>query len=325
MKSETKAVQTEVTTPDTVVDALGWPANCETGYIDVAGGQVDYRLYGKGKPGTAVIVLHGGPGSLASDLWKQYAIGFSRPIVFFNQLGTEGSLVSKDIKNFDEFKEYCTVEKFIDQVDAVVSYFGFEDFVILGHSWGTMLAVEYAAAKRPGNLKGLILAGPFLKVERWIRDAERLIKTLPEGEKIWEKIRECEAAGEYDEEYSKINELYSDNFYSRNEGASDGTPSHEKTSVVTGDDVYNYMWGPTEFSCTGTLQGHDSTPLLKDIPVPVLYLCGEYDSGTPEAAKEYEALTPKGEVCVLPGCGHDAPRERPLEFNAAVDAFIARA
>ena len=320
-----QAVQTEVTTPDTEVDELGWPSeNCEKGFIDVDGGQVDYYVYGKDKPGTAVIILHGGPGSIASDLWKQYAIGENRPVVFFDQLGSEGSIVSEDIKSFDEFKEYCTIEKFVDQVDAVVNYFDFDEFVLLGHSWGTMLAVEYAAAKQPDNLKGLILAGPFLRVDRWIDDAERLIKTLPDGDEMWAKIQECESTGEYDDEYEKINEVYSENFYSRNEGAFDGTPEWVETSVVGGEDVYYYMWGPTEFSCTGTLKGHDSTPLLKKIKIPVLYLCGEYDSGTPEAAKEYEALTPNGEVCVLPGCGHDSPRERPLEFNAVVDAFAAR-
>lgn len=312
---------TEVTTPETIVDEFGWPADCETGYIDVAGGQVDYRLYGKDQPGTAVIILHGGPGGTAAELWKQYAIGQNRPVVFFDQLGSEGSLVSKDIRNFDDFKKYCTIEKFIDQLDAVVNRFDFDEFIFLGHSWGTMLAVEYTAAKRPANLKGLVLAGPFLSVDRWLADAERLIKTLPDGEEMWRKIQECVSAGEYDEEYDKINEIYSNNFYSRTEGAFDGTPSLTDTPVISGDDVYNYMWGPTEFSCTGTLQGHDSTPLLKKIDVPILYLCGEHDSGTPEAAKEYVTLTPNGEISVLPGCAHDAPRERPLEFNAIVNAF----
>ena len=325
-KNSAKAVQTEVTTPETPVDELGWPSeNCEKGFIDVDGGQVDYYVYGKDKPGTAVIVLHGGPGSISSDLWKQFAIGENRPVVFFDQLGTEGTLVNEDIKDFDDFKKYCTIESFVEQVDAVVGYFDFDDFVLLGHSWGTMLAVEYTAAKQPDNLKGLILAGPFLRVDTWVADAERLIKTLPDGDKMWAKIQECESTGEYDKEYDKINEIYSENFYSRTPGAFDGTPGWAETSVISGEDVYYYMWGPTEFSCTGTLKGHDSTPLLKDIDIPVLYLCGEYDSGTPEAAKEYEALTPNGEVCVLPGCGHDAPRERPLEFNAAVDAFAARA
>ena len=85
------------------------------------------------------------------------------------------------------------------------------------------------------------------------------------------------------------------------------------------------MWGPSEFSCTGTLKGHDSTHLLAGIDVPILYICGQFDSGTPEAAEWYISMTKDGELCVLPGCGHNASRERPEEFNAAVDAFADRA
>jgi proline iminopeptidase len=84
------------------------------------------------------------------------------------------------------------------------------------------------------------------------------------------------------------------------------------------------MWGKSEFSGTGTLHGADSTPLLKDINVPILYICGEYDNGTPEAAVYYRSMTKNGEICVLPGSAHDLTRERPKEFNAVVEAFIDR-
>ena len=40
--------------------------------------------------------------------------------------------------------------------------------------------------------------------------------------------------------------------------------------------------------------------------------------------KWYESMTPDGELCVLPGCAHNASRERPQEFNAVVDAFADR-
>ena len=108
-------------------------------------------------------------------------------------------------------------------------------------------------------------------------------------------------------------------------GANDGTPKDPQAAhTIPGLSVYEYMWGPSEFSCTGTLKGHDSTKLLPRIGVPVLYICGEYDSGTPEAANWYLSMTPNGELCVLPGCGHNACRERPVEFNAVVGAFADR-
>lgn len=322
--TEEVAEETAEDTAEEAVDTGGWAEGLTTGYIPVDGGQVFYRMYGADKPGTPVIFLHGGPGASSYYFFKQYAVGENRPVVFYNQLGSAGSDVSDEYTTADQVKELFTIEHFVDEVETVVEYFGFDEFVILGHSWGSMLALEYAAAKQPDNLKGLILAGPFLKVETWIDDAGRLIQSLPDGDAMWATIQECEATGVYGEEYDKINEIYSNNFYNRNPGSTDGTPEEPETKVVDGVDVYNYMWGPSEFSCTGTLQGHDSTPLLAKIDVPVLYLCGEYDSGSPEAAQYYNSMTKNGEICVLPGCGHDAPRERPEEYNAVVDAFAAR-
>ena len=123
------------------------------------------------------------------------------------------------------------------------------------------------------------------------------------------------------EEYQKVNEIYSKNFNSRVEDANEGTPTDGKSRNIEGLSVYNYMWGPSEFSCSGTLRGHDSTHLLSKIKVPVLYICGEYDSGTPEAAKKYMAKTPNAQLQVIPGCAHNASREKPKEFNKILKDF----
>ena len=40
-----------------------------------------------------------------------------------------------------------TVEHYIDELQTVIDYFGFDKFILYGHSWGTMLSVEYALAK----------------------------------------------------------------------------------------------------------------------------------------------------------------------------------
>ena len=305
----------------------GWPPGQEQGLIPVDGGQVLYHYYGKDKRGIPIIFLHGGPGSNGACFFKQTALASDHPLVIYNQLGSTGSPFSDEISTTDQALPYLTIGHFVDEVQTVVDYFGFEEFIICGRSWGSMLAVEYAAAKQPAGLKGIILDGPFLNVDRWCQDAERLIKSLDNGEEYWETVKKCEENGDFDSpEYTRIDEIYSDNFYSRVNGANDGTPEDTPAAHIIPDlSVYNYMWGPSEFSCTGTLKGHDSTALLERISVPVLYICGEYDSGTPEAAKWYLSMTPNGEMCVLPGCGHNASRERPEEFNAVVDAFANRA
>ena len=301
-----------------------WPEGMKTGYIPVDGGKLLYRMFGEDEPGIPIIFLHGGPGSACYYFFKQCELAKDRPIVFYNQLGSAGSDVSDEYTTADRVKNLFTVDHFVEDLDEVIKFFGFDEFVLLGHSWGCMLAIEYAARKKPEGLKGIILSGPYLKTELWVEDAGRLIRTLQGGDAMWSHVLECEAKNQYDEEYTGIVELYNNNFYSRVPGAMDGTPREPDTKVVDGVRVYEYMWGRADFSGTGTLHGCDSTPLLKEVDVPILYLCGEYDNGTPEAAKYYRSFTPKGEICVLPGCAHDLTRERPEEFNAVVEAFLRR-
>ena len=303
-----------------------WPDGQEEGLIPVEGGSVLYHYYGKGRPGIPIIFLHGGPGATGTCFFKQTALAETHPLVIYNQLGSAGSPFSDAITTAEEAEAYLTIGHYVDEVQTVVDYFGFDAFVLCGRSWGTMLAVEYAAAKQPAGLKGIVLDGPFLNEERWCQDAERLIRSLDNGEEYWRIITECEALGMYDSpEYAEINRIYSSHFYSRVAGADEGTPVEaEAAHTIPGLSVYEYMWGPSEFSCTGTLKGHDSTKLLSRISVPVLYLCGQYDSGTPEAAQQYLSMTPDAELCVLPGCAHNASRERPVEFNAVVGAFADR-
>jgi len=315
--------------PDAGGDALseGWPEGQEEGLIPVDGGSVLYHFYGKDKKGIPIIFLHGGPGGSGACFFKQTALAEEHPVVIYNQLGSTGSPFSEDITTAEQAQKYLTIDHYVDEVQTVVDYFGFDEFIIVGRSWGTMLTVEYAAAKQPAGLKGIILDGPFLNVDRWCSDAERLIKSLDKGDEYWAIVQECEKSGAFydDPRYEEVNEIYSNAFNSRVEGANDGTPTDNPAERVIDDfSVYNYMWGPSEFSCTGTLKGHDSTHLLSSIKVPVLYICGEYDSGTPEAAKWYSSMTPDAELCVLPGCAHNASRERPEEFNAVVKAFAER-
>lgn len=64
---------------------------------------------------------------------------------------------------------------------------------------------------------------------------------------------------------------------------------------------------------------------LARIDVPVLVVGGDRDRIEPvETALGLARALPRGELLVLPGCGHFASRERPAELNAALAAFLER-
>lgn len=231
-EQKTSAAQTQ----GRAANGQNWPDGQEEGLIPVDGGQVLYHYYGKDKPGIPIIFLHGGPGADGTCFFKQTALAETHPIVIYNQLGSAGSPFSDEISTADEAQSYLTIEHFVNEVQTVVDHFDFKEFIICGRSWGTMLAVEYAAAKQPAGLKGIVLDGPFLNVDRWCSDAESLIKSLDNGEEYWRIVKDCEAFGNFDSsEYERIYKIYSDNFYSRVEGANDGTPVDQPASHVIPD------------------------------------------------------------------------------------------
>ena len=89
--------------------------------------------------------------------------------------------------------------------------------------------------------------------------------------------------------------------------------------------MYEYMWGPSEFTVTGTLKEFDAKPMLGTITVPVLYTVGEFDEAGPENIEAFARLTPGARVVVIPGAGHITAwdnREADLE---AVRMFLREA
>ena len=190
--------------------------------------------------------------------------------------------------------------------------------------------MEYVAKYHPAGLKGMVFGGPFLDVDYWIADAQRLILSLDNGQEMLNHIRQCETTGIYDDQFKEINTIFSQNFNNRHKGCAFDRPYMENENgphlTIQGVDVYTYMWGESEFSCTGTLNHHDSSKYLSGLTVPVIFMPGQYDEGTPEAAFHYASLCQKGiaEVAVLPGAGHAASFERPEEFYSILSQFCFR-
>jgi proline iminopeptidase len=86
--------------------------------------------------------------------------------------------------------------------------------------------------------------------------------------------------------------------------------------------VYEYMWGPTEFTATGTLVGFDRLDRLGDIDVPVLFIVGRYDEARPETMFEFQGLIPGSLVEVVEDAGHMSMEDQPERFNMAVQEFL---
>ena len=86
--------------------------------------------------------------------------------------------------------------------------------------------------------------------------------------------------------------------------------------------MYEYMWGPSEFTVTGTLKEFDAKPMLGTITVPVLYTVGQFDEAGPENIETFARLTPGARVAVIPEAS--ARRTEDPEEDRAAPRLPAR-
>jgi proline-specific peptidase len=292
------------------------PPVVREGHIRVDGAQVWYKVVGADKPGVPLLVLHGGPGIPHDYLEPLEALADQRPVVFYDQLGCGNSDRPKDTSLW-------TIEHYVDELAKFRAALKLDRVHILGHSWGSMLAVDYMLRRQPNGVVSLTLAGPSLSMERWVADQRVWLLELPKA--MQAAIHEAERTGDFD---SPAYQEAIGAFYAQQVCRLDPWPECVQRALSPekmGEDVYLYMCGPSEFTITGTLKNYERVDRLKEINAPTLFICGRYDEATPAATEYYHRNMPGSEFAVIENASHLSYVEQPEVFDRTVRAFLKRA
>ena len=280
------------------------------GFIDVPGGPVWYSVAGDG-PGIPLLVLHGGPGGRICGYSRLDALGNERPVIRYDQLGSGRSGRPDDLSLW-------TVERFVEELHVVRQELGLEEMHLLGHSWGGSLAAAYVLEKGTAGIASVVLSSPLLSTPLWIEDANYLRSLLPPD--VQKTLTEHEEAGTTDSDEYKT---ASDVFYERHVyGGERVEDPAECDGAPSGQFVYEYMWGPTEFYATGNLIDFDVTDRLHEIDVPVLFIAGEFDEARPERVAEFQKLVPGSKMTVILDAAHGTLSRKPDEYTNVVETFL---
>jgi proline-specific peptidase len=278
------------------------------GFIEVPGGRVWYRR--EGADGVPLVCLHGGPGFPHDYIANLFALADERPVLMYDQLGCGRSDRPQD-------PSLWRLVRFVEELHVVRTSLGIEEMHLLGQSWGGLLAIEYALAY-PAAIRSLTLASAVVSVPDWLGDAQRLLDGLPA--ETLAVIRDHEARGftaclEYQAavlEYWRLHLCRLRPWPDELERAFSGF----------GTTVYEAMWGPSEFTCTGTLRGYDATPRLEQLSMPTWLTCGRHDEATPEANERYAALLPAARLTVFEDSSHTAHLEEAGRYRELLSAFL---
>ncbi|EOZ96001.1 Proline iminopeptidase [Indibacter alkaliphilus LW1] len=261
------------------------------GYVEVEGGKVWYEIVGEGDK-LPVLLLHGGPGGTSFGFEPLKEMDYEGPLIFMDQLGSGRSTALSDTS-------LMTVENYVDQVEKLRKQLGLDEFVLYGSSWGTMLGIAYITAY-PEAVKGVIFSSPLFSTDMWIADADTLIATLPDS--VQQVIRYHEEMGEFDHpDYQEAITLYYSLYVRRKE-----SPKVDRShmNLSSGKEIYEYMWGPSEFTSTGTLRSFDRLNDLGKIKAPTLLFTGEFDEARPSTVEFYASLVPDSRFVVIPDAAH---------------------
>jgi proline-specific peptidase len=283
----------------------------QEGYVDVEGGRVWYQIVGSGNA-TPLLLLHGGPGAPSHYLKPLERVAVDRPVIFYDQLGAGRSDRPTD-------SSLWRVERFIEELAQVRATLGLDEVHILGHSWGTMLATDYMLTD-PAGVKSITFASPALNVERWTKDARELLKALPED--MQTAIDRHESAGTTDAaEYQEAVMEYYKLYLSRSDPWS---PDLLAAFAGLNTEIYGHMWGPSEFTATGTLKDYNREAELPQLNLPVLFTTGRYDEATPESVEHFQSLVPGSEIQIFENSAHMTMLDEPDAYADAIRDFLNR-
>ena len=228
-------------------------------------------------PTIKVLLLHGGPGMTHEylEIFDSFFPAEGIQYYYYDQLGSFYS------EQPDE-PSLWELDRFVGEVEQVRTALKLnrDNFYLYGHSWGGMLAIEYAL-KYQKNLKGLIISNMMSSIPAYNAYAENVL--MPQmDQKVLGEIKAFEAAE--DVSNHRYHELLVEHHYEhhilRMPAADWPDPINRGLNHVN-NDIYIPLQGPSELGASGKLVNWSRSENLKNISVPTLVIGARHDSMDP--------------------------------------------
>ncbi|MEL6357808.1 MAG: proline iminopeptidase-family hydrolase [Bacteroidota bacterium] len=271
-------------------------------------------------PKIKLLLLHGGPGAtheyfLPAD---SYLPAEGIEYYYYDQLGSFHSDQPTDTSLWN-------IDRFVDEVEQVRRALGLgaDNFFLLGHSWGGILATEYALTHQD-KLKGLIISNMMSSCPEYGAYAHRVLGPGL-GEDIYAKIKAFEEAEDFgNPDYLAImNDIHYPKHVLRLPPDEWPHPVNQAFGHIN-PDIYVPMQGPSEFGIRGKLADWDRTEDLASITIPTLVIGAQHDTMDPEFMKMMSEKLPKGEHLHLPDGSHMAMFDDQKRYFTGVIDFLKK-
>jgi proline iminopeptidase len=273
--------------------------------VETPDSTIYYELSGASS-GVPLFILNGGPGFdhaylKISSVWGELAA--SRPLVFYDQRGTGKSSVVKE-------GDPCTLANQLADLEALRAHLAFDQFDLLGHSWGGFLGMAYTA-RQPARVRRLVLVDSA---------APRLQDTVFLFKDIFPETVERQNAVTFAEELGDDKAIRADLLAYMSMLCLSG---ERRDALLADVDLTTYrpyvnqtLWKDAE--------RFDLNPELPKFRQPTLVITGRYDINVaPSVAYAIHKAIPHSRFVVFEHSGHLPFFEEPEAFTRLVEQFLS--
>jgi len=267
-------------------------------------------------PKIKVLLLHGGPGG-THEFFESFESFFPKEGIEFYEYDQLGSYFSD--KPTDS--SLWTTERFVEEVEQVRKALGLnkDNFYLLGHSWGGILATEYAL-KYQANIKGLIISNMMASCPAYGKYADDVLAKQMD-KKVLDTIRAIESKGDFSN--PKYMELLTTNFYNEHLCRLKQWPEAlNRAFPHINSQIYVMMQGPSEFGVSGRLENWDRSKDLPQLKIPTLTIGGKYDTMDPEYMKWMATQVQQGDSLICPNGSHCSMWDDQQHYFTGLIKFI---
>ncbi len=277
--------------------------------VDINGVSHYIKKMGKGEP---IVVLHGGPGLFHNYLVSSFEkLAEQYQIIFYDQRGSGKTAFPTDTASI-------TVENFVADLEAIRQHLKIEKMNLTGHSWGAILAINYAK-QFPNNLNKLILIAPAPANTEYFDQMFRNMQNKRKDEDIKEMVK-IMSSKDFDDrkpdavlqaikigdkvnlaDQSKIDELYANMTFT--------AASANNMLLVNSIMEKNFF-------------NYNITENMNLITCPTLIVLGDLDNVPFASAQLLQDNLQNARLEVLKAAGHYPFFEAQKDFNFAIESFI---
>ncbi len=298
------------------------PASAQQGTKDtngafawVDGAHLWFQIKGHGEP---VVVIPGGPGDshvYLTPWFDELAKHFK--LIYFDQFGTG---TSDRAKNPDEY----TFERDVNDLEGLRKDLGFKKWIVIGHSYGGMVAQGYAL-KYPNSVDKLVLSNTLYDAEMWQEnDDNSNYEIRNQYPDLWAKLMKLRDEG-YVSSSPQCQKLYGQvpggllYFYD----AGNAAKVRPDPTGFNPQVYYNIVGADGDFLIEGDIGRLDFRTQLKDLKMPVLIMAGRFDRiAVPRFSEKFREYCPQAKFVMFEKSGHLPFVEQTKKYFSVLENFL---